>query len=187
EAEQYEQRGEHPSTPNTLIIKILDRVNKFSHQCRPNGSMTRHDPPSPSALVAQCRALYAAIDRLDQEASARAGVTRSDLRALNQLEQGPVRAGRLAEALGLSSGAVSTLIDRLERRGLARRERDPDDRRVVLVAPEPRMFELLAPLYRSVAERIGALAESYDPSELRAALAHLRDVTEAYQHALGED
>ncbi|MEM6925329.1 MAG: MarR family transcriptional regulator [Myxococcota bacterium] len=175
------------ATSDGLIIKILDRVSKLTRHRQPNGSMDHHDPLSSRALVAQCRALYAAIDRLDHEAAARAGVTRSDLRALNQLERGPVRAGQLAEVLGLSSGAVSTLIDRLERRGLARRERDPGDRRVVLVAPEPRMFELLAPLYRSVAEHIGALAERYDLAEHTAALTHLRNVTEAYRRALGDD
>jgi DNA-binding MarR family transcriptional regulator len=45
----------------------------------------------------------------------------------------PLTAGRLAQLSGLSTGAVTGVIDRLERRGLVRRVRDPHDRRKVLV------------------------------------------------------
>lgn len=134
-------------------------------------------------LVGACRELYAAIDRLDHEAASTAGVPRSDLRALNLLEKGPVRAGDLAEALGLTTGAVTTLIDRLERRGLATRERDPSDRRVVLVHPTPVMFQKLAPLYRRVAARLEQLADSYSDEELEAALEHLSHIVGAYTAA----
>jgi DNA-binding MarR family transcriptional regulator len=53
-----------------------------------------------------------------------------------QLE-GSVTAGRLAELTGLTTGAITTVIDRLERAGLARRVRDPGDRRRVLVEVAP--------------------------------------------------
>jgi DNA-binding MarR family transcriptional regulator len=45
----------------------------------------------------------------------------------------PITAGRIAQLSGLSTGAVTGVIDRLERRGLVRRVRDPHDRRKVLV------------------------------------------------------
>ena len=47
--------------------------------------------------------------------------------------KGPLTAGQLAQLSGLSTGAVTGVIDRLERRGFARRVRDPHDRRKVLV------------------------------------------------------
>ncbi|MBW4718975.1 MarR family winged helix-turn-helix transcriptional regulator [Saccharothrix obliqua] len=47
--------------------------------------------------------------------------------------EGPVTAGRIAELSGLSTGAVTGVIDRLERAGYVRRVRDPHDRRKVLV------------------------------------------------------
>jgi hypothetical protein len=50
---------------------------------------------------------------------------------------GPVTAGTLAEAKGLTSGAITGVIDRLERSGFARREPDPGDRRKVLVRALP--------------------------------------------------
>ncbi|MDX2009794.1 MAG: MarR family transcriptional regulator [Myxococcaceae bacterium] len=141
-------------------------------------------PSEALALVAACRALYDAIDRLDAEASASVDLWRSDLRALNLLERGPVKAKQLATALGLTAGGVTALIDRLEARGLARREDDPDDRRGTVVAPTPRMFQSLGPLYRGVAERIAALAQRYGPSEAARATVHVRDVVEAYAAAL---
>ena len=56
---------------------------------------------------------------------------------LNALEHGPKKPRDLALALGLTTGAVTSLIDRLERRGLVLRSPDPDDRRGVLVVPTP--------------------------------------------------
>jgi len=136
------------------------------------------------AMVAACRALYDAIDRLDTAAADRVGITRNDLRALNALEGGPRKPRDLALALGLTTGAVTTLIDRLERRGLAERRADPDDRRGVLVVPTPQMFAALAPLFRSVADRVAELAVDYGPDEAAAAARHLRDVASAYGRAL---
>jgi len=50
---------------------------------------------------------------------------------------GPLTAGRIAELSGLSTGAVTGVIDRLERAGYVRRVRDPHDRRKVLVEVTP--------------------------------------------------
>ncbi|MEM1030083.1 MAG: MarR family transcriptional regulator [Myxococcota bacterium] len=136
-------------------------------------------------LVAACRALYAAIDRLDHVAARRVGVSRNDLRALNALERGPLRAGDLAHALELTTGSVSTLIDRLEHRGLVERRREAGDRRVVLVALTDRTFAALGPLYRRVADQVIAAAAAYGPDERIAALRHLEDVATAYRDAAG--
>lgn len=139
---------------------------------------TSDDPAA--AMVAACRALYDAIDRLDAIAADRVGITRNDLRALNALERGPLKPRDLAEGLGLTTGAVTSLIDRLERRGLVSRSPDPGDRRGVLVVPTEAMFAALAPLYRAVAQRVMALADSYGPEEARDAARHLRDIAQAY-------
>jgi len=148
------------------------------------GGLVSHSPLDGAvALVGACRELYTAIDQLDQRAAERVGVSRNDLRALNLLEHGPKRAGHLADALSLTTGAVSTLIDRLERRGLASRVPDPTDRRAVLVAPTDRLFAELGPLYRQVAEHLARVAASYDDAELASALRHLRHVVAAYVSA----
>ena len=67
------------------------------------------------------------------------GIGRTDLRCLDILDrEGPLTAGALAEASGLSTGAITALIDRLERAGYAVRIRDSADRRRVVVAMTPR-------------------------------------------------
>ena len=60
----------------------------------------------------------------------------TDLESLDILARhGPMTAGRLAEMTGLTTGAITGLVDRLERRGYARREPHPTDRRSVIVQP----------------------------------------------------
>lgn len=51
------------------------------------------------------------------------------------LDTGPITAGRLAEITGLTTGAVTAIVDRLKRAGYLRRERDPGDRRKVVIHP----------------------------------------------------
>jgi DNA-binding MarR family transcriptional regulator len=90
-------------------------------------------------LVYEVRRSQAATDRYDQAVADAIGLNRTDMRCLDVIHrEGPVPAGRLAEETGLTTGAITTVLDRLERAGFARRKRDPTDRRRVLVeiAPE---------------------------------------------------
>jgi DNA-binding MarR family transcriptional regulator len=92
-------------------------------------------------LVYEVRRSQAATDRYDEAVADAIGVNRTDMRCLDVIQrEGPVPAGRLAEETGLTTGAITTVLDRLERAGYARRVRDPTDRRRVLVelAPEAR-------------------------------------------------
>jgi DNA-binding MarR family transcriptional regulator len=92
-----------------------------------------------------------------QTIAARMGLSAADSRILSYLqEMGPVTAGRLAHVTGLTSGAITGVIDRLERAGFVRREHDPHDRRKVIVAPvadaerEAEAERLFAPLGRAL-------------------------------------
>jgi len=72
------------------------------------------------------------------EATEDVGVNPTDLGSLCLLLlHGPASAGRLAELTGLTTGAVTGVIDRLEQSGFVRRELDPADRRKVIVVPDP--------------------------------------------------
>src|SRR5262249_434051 len=85
------------------------------------------------------RASQNVSEAFDEHVAARLGINRTDMRALDILDQrGPISAGELAEAMHLSSGAITTLVDRLERAGWARRRRDSDGRPRVLVGPGAR-------------------------------------------------
>jgi DNA-binding MarR family transcriptional regulator len=73
-------------------------------------------------------------DAFDSLASQRLGVTETDLRCLNIIENaGGLSAGDLAAQSGLTGGAITGVIDRLEKAGFARRVFDPADRRRVRV------------------------------------------------------
>ena len=92
-------------------------------------------------LVYEVRRSQAATDRYDEAVADAIGLNRTDMRCLDVIQrEGPVPAGRLADETGLTTGAITTVLDRLERAGFARRTRDPADRRRVLVelAPEAR-------------------------------------------------
>src|SRR6201995_3461813 len=65
----------------------------------------------------------------------RAGISASDMDCMDFLNlEGRMTAGRLAELTGLTTGAITGAIDRLEKAGFVRRERDDSDRRKVFIA-----------------------------------------------------
>lgn len=139
---------------------------------------------SPRDLVAACRRLYSAIDKLDAEAASRVGVSRNDLRCLNLLETGPAKPTQIGAELGLTSGSVTALLDRLEKADLVKRSPDPDDRRGVMIHPTEHLFAVLGPLYAGVAQQIARVGSQYDPTELRLAVKHLNDACTAYEDAV---
>src|SRR5215470_1469581 len=95
------------------------------------------------AVMRELRALSTAQDRLDQYAMHQFGINRTDLRALDLIGQaGVISPTALAVALGMSTGATSAVLDRLEAAGYASREPDPGHRRRTLVRQTPRAEQL---------------------------------------------
>jgi DNA-binding MarR family transcriptional regulator len=126
-------------------------------------------------LISEVRRSQNATDRFDQAVADAIGINRTDLRCLDVIQrEGPVPAGRLAEETGLTTGAITTVLDRLERIGYARRVRDPADRRRVLVEVTPRAFEGAVDFYAAHV----ALAESsyrrYTEAEIELLLGFVR-------------
>jgi len=78
---------------------------------------------------AKMRALSTEIDRLDQAAADRFGLNRTDMRALDILTNGPLAPSALAQRLGITTGGLTSVVDRLEKAGYVRRRNDPRDRR----------------------------------------------------------
>lgn len=91
------------------------------------------------------------------------------LRALDLMVGGEQPVGALGRELGLSSGAMTGLIDRLERAGLAQRHADPGDRRRVLVSLTPRARAFGAAQLRPLLDRVVAAAGRL-PAEQRTAV-----------------
>lgn len=92
-------------------------------------------------LVAEFRASGNQDSAIDNLAAERLGVNQTDLHCLNIIENsGGLTAGALAAEAGLTTGAVTGVIDRLEGAGFARRVRDPSDRRRVKVEVTRRFY-----------------------------------------------
>lgn len=136
-------------------------------------------------LVQVCRRLYDAIDRLDTQAANLANVSRNDLRCLNLLATAPSKPSHIAKELGLTSGSVTSLLDRLESGNLIRRDRDPNDRRGVIVHPTDHLFETVGPLYLSTVVKLRELAAAYTQSELNDAVKYLGDAASSYEESKG--
>lgn len=114
----------------------------------------------------------------------RLGINPTDLECLGLLEQyGPLTAGRLAELTGLTTGAITGLVDRLERRGFARRERDPGDRRRVIVRLVPENLPRAVEGYELMARGMDAVYARYTDDELRLILDFLHGAFAVGQEA----
>ncbi len=102
-----------------------------------------------------------------QAVAERLGIASSDLECLDILIlRGVATAGELADATGLTTGAITGVVDRLEAAGFARRARDPRDRRKVLVRPLPAVWRRIAPLYESLQRAMVALWSEYSDADL---------------------
>jgi DNA-binding MarR family transcriptional regulator len=137
------------------------------------------------ALRTELRGYQTALDGFDEAVSQRLGVNRTDLRCLDLLEQhGPMTAGALAEASGLTSGAVTFVLDRLERAGFLRRRRDPSDRRRVVVELEPAGNLRAWALHEPFVHDARAAAANFSVEELAAICRFLRTCKDLYtKHA----
>jgi DNA-binding MarR family transcriptional regulator len=105
----------------------------------------------------------------------RLGINATDLKCL-ELAAGEeaISPGRLAELAGLTTGAVTGVLDRLERARIVRREADPTDRRRVVVRLIPERAGELSALYAPLLTTTAALAAAYDSSQRAALDGYLR-------------
>jgi DNA-binding MarR family transcriptional regulator len=114
----------------------------------------------------------------NQAVAQRVGLGGSDSQFLSLLGiHGPLTPGRLAELTGLTTGTVTGVIDRLERAGYARRERDAADRRKVLVTPVPEAMATLAEHYREHGEHLDAVLRRRNAAQLRVIADFLAELT----------
>src|SRR3954452_25419859 len=117
-----------------------------------------------------------------QSVAIRLGLSESDIDALELLiDSGAATAGKLAEVLGMTSGAVTRVIDRLEQAGYVRRTTDPTDRRPVGVEGVPERAATLDGLMGSLERAAEQEAGRYSPEQLATIndfLARMADLTQ---------
>ncbi len=131
-------------------------------------------------LVSEFRISGNQEDAFDNLAAERLGVNRTDLHCLNTIENsGGLTAGELAEEVGLTTGAVTGVVDRLERVGFARRVPDPDDRRRVKVEVTPKFYSRAERIWGPLrADWEAALSGRFTAEQLERIIEFLRATNE---------
>lgn len=143
----------------------------------------------PDELIVAVRSMAEALGRFDDAACEAFGVGRTDLRALNLMEDGPVSAGEIAARLRLTTGTVTALVDRLVKHGYVSRHHAEADRRKVLVQLEPATYAAFARIYAPCGQAVAAAAalmSDRQRSAARRALALVTTAVEAQERDLRE-
>lgn len=133
------------------------------------------------------RELAASLDALTNAASPHAGLNRTDMRALDiiNMQQG-LTAGQLASRLKLTTGAITGVLDRLERAGHARRTHDMEDRRRVVVQPTAEARRFGSVVFRQLGDELDALLCTYTEPDRQLIDEFLRSITTLVAHRADE-
>src|SRR5579862_4498198 len=120
------------------------------------------------SLVGEIRQFIAGAILYNQTLADRLGIHTTDQQLMNFVELlGEARPADLARLSGLSTGGVTVALDRLEKAGFVHRERNPEDRRSVMIRMDPERQREVVALYQSAGETMGKIFSSYDEKELR--------------------
>lgn len=100
----------------------------------------------------------------------RLGVSATDRKCLDLLSRGPVTAGELARHTGLTTGAITGMIDRLVAAGYVERVADPADRRRVLVSRRAgsKLDDILPAIFGPLGQDMKEITDGYSQRELDA-------------------
>jgi DNA-binding MarR family transcriptional regulator len=112
---------------------------------------------------------YSDASILMHEAIARSvGLSGTDHKYLGLiLKKKEMSAGEIAEITGLTTGAVTALIDRLEKRKLVKRKAEKTDRRKVMIIPNTqKAMELLGPIFNDLQKRTQELKSTFSDAEI---------------------
>lgn len=122
---------------------------------------------------------YTAL-QLHETIARRAGFAGTDHKYLGFfLQKGELTAGELAALAGLTTGAVTGLIDRFEKKGLVKRQFDKADRRKVVIVPDTEKIKaLFDPFYKPFQEETDALIARFTAEEIETIRTYLEKATE---------
>lgn len=119
------------------------------------------------ALMLEIREFIAGVIIFNQSAADRLGIDLTACQCLNILQmQGAISAGQLAQLTGLTTGAITGVIDRLEKARFVRRVKDPKDRRKVILEPISDRQAEIDRIYADPARMTTMLMENYADPEL---------------------
>jgi DNA-binding MarR family transcriptional regulator len=124
---------------------------------------------------------------LHQAIAQSVGLNATDTKCVDLILRSPnsiVTAGWLSGATGLTTGAITHILDRLEKRGFIERVRDTEDRRKVFIRVRPQSLVTLMPKYEAIGEAYLRLAEQYRDKELQVICDYLEKASEVSQREL---
>lgn len=129
--------------------------------------MEANDPITRVRKLSQQYA-YTSI-QMHEAVARKAGLSGTDHKYLGFLmEKGQMTAGELSNLTGLTTGAVTGLIDRLEKKKLVKRQFSEGDRRKVIIVPNTKkIMELLVPLYKEFRRKSEKLIASFSTNEIK--------------------
>lgn len=139
----------------------------------------RGESPERDALLAelfyQVRAEQEDVQAFDEVAARILGINLTDLRVLGILDRnGRLTASQLAEEASLTTGSTTTLVDRLERAGFARRTRDTEDRRRVFVHLTDQARERMEGIWGPIGAEAAQITGRYSDEELTLLIDYLK-------------
>ena len=133
-------------------------------------------------LRAEIMGYLGAASEYDEGLAKKLKLSRTDMRCLDLVgRHGPLTAGQLAVESGLTTGAVTFILDRLEEAGMVARRRDTEDRRRVWVEIVPEAEERLQGLQQPVAEEMRQVAQRFKADELAVVRDFMRQAKEVFQ------
>jgi DNA-binding MarR family transcriptional regulator len=132
-----------------------------------------------SAVMAETARHSRSAGRFNVAMGAQLSMPPSELQCLGLLGEGPATPTALADQLGLTTGAMTKVLDRLQAEGYVTRSRHPGDRRRVVIHVVAERFEDLARHYQPMAQRMEALLQQFSDRELHTVLRFMRASREA--------
>jgi DNA-binding MarR family transcriptional regulator len=135
------------------------------------------------------RNLATAVIAFHDAVARKAGLSISEHKCLGALAlTGPVTAGQLARETGFTTGAITGIVDRLEKAGHVRREPNPEDRRSVIIRllHEETRRRQSQPLFQSLTDAMARLRQGYTEAELATIHAYLAQTTEILKAEAGK-
>ena len=128
---------------------------------------------------------FGAASEFDERVAQRFKLGRTDMRCLELLaRRGPMTAGQLADESGLSTGAVTFVLDRLEEAGMVKRRRDTDDRRRVWVELVPSAHRRLQRAQQPIADEMREVSQRFKAEELAIVRDFMREAKEVFQRQI---
>src|SRR5271165_2348364 len=139
----------------------------------------------PEIMTARLQRFGLARDQMRSALASGAGISQTDLDALEHLEAaGPLTQRELGTRLALTSGAITMLVDRLERAGLVRRRPHPSDRRSVLLELAPEAAARIPAALDDYHAAIAGLVADVPPADRAAVTAFLEAAAAAAADAV---